>query len=123
MTIKTVSRRTGLSADTLRYYEKIGLIGKIRRKSGIRDYDENDIKVIEFIKCMRSVNMPIENLIEYVNLVSKGDETVGERKNMLIKQRENVILKMNEMQSVLERLDYKIKKYETLEAEIHGKPY
>lgn len=123
MTIKTVSRRTGLSADTLRYYEKIGLIGKIRRKSGIRDYDENDIKVIEFIKCMRSVNMPIENLIEYVNLVSKGDETVGERKNMLIKQRENVILKMNEMQSVLERLDYKIKKYETLEAEIHGKSY
>lgn len=123
MTIKTVSRRTGLSADTLRYYEKIGLIGKIRRKSGIRDYDEDDIKVIEFIKCMRSVNMPIENLIEYVNLVSKGDETVGERKNMLIKQRENVILKMNEMQSVLERLDYKIKKYETLEAEIHGKPY
>jgi len=69
MTIKEVSEKYGLSQDTLRYYEKIGLIPRISRNgSGVRDYTEEDCRWIEFIKCMRNAGVQIEALIEYVKL-------------------------------------------------------
>lgn len=69
MTIKEVSKKFGISPDTLRYYERIGLIPKVRRnRRGIRDYIEEDGKWIEFIKCMRDTGIEIEALLEYVIL-------------------------------------------------------
>ena len=77
MKIAEVSERYGLSLDTLRYYERIGLIPPVNRnESGIRDYNEIDLRRVEFIKCMRSAGLPIEVLIEYVGLVQQGDETI-----------------------------------------------
>ena len=80
MTIAEVSRKTGLSADTLRYYERVGLIPAISRTSGgIRDYGETDIRWVEFIKCMRSAGLPVEVLAEYVALFVQGDETAPQQ--------------------------------------------
>ena len=88
MTIAEVSKLVDLSNDTLRYYERIGLIPPVHRnKSGIRDYDEEDIRWVEFIKCMRSAGLPIEALIEYVSLFRQGDDTADARKALLIEQR------------------------------------
>jgi MerR family transcriptional regulator, aldehyde-responsive regulator len=108
-----VSKRYGISEDTLRYYERIGLILPVNRtESGIRDYGEIDLKRVEFIKCMRSAGLPIEVLIEYVGLVQQGDQTIETRKEILKEQREQLVAKMQEMQKTLDLLDYKIRLYE-----------
>lgn len=113
MTITEVSKKYGLSADTLRYYERVGLIPTVNRnKSGIRDYLEEDIRWVEFIKCMRSAGLPIEVLIEYVTLFQKGDETLDARKELLIEQRKQLEEKMEDMKKTIERLDNKIKRYD-----------
>jgi MerR family transcriptional regulator, aldehyde-responsive regulator len=112
MTIAEVSKKFGLSQDTLRYYERIGLVPSISRsKSKIRDYSEEDCRWIEFIKCMRKAGLPIEVLIEYVTLFQKGDETIAARKELLTEQRKLLAEKMDEMKKTLERLDYKIESY------------
>ncbi len=113
MTIAEVSRRYGLSADTLRYYERIGLIPPVPRgKGGIRDYGEESCQWIELMKCMRSAGVQIEALIEYVRLFQQGDETLEARKSLLIAQRERLYAKMDDMRASLERLDEKIDRYE-----------
>ena len=113
MKIAEVSKRYGISSDTLRYYERIGLIPPVNRnKIGIRDYSEIDVKRVEFIKCMRSAGMPIEVLIEYVGLYQQGDRTIEARKDILKEQREKLVAKMKEMQKTLDILDYKIEVYE-----------
>ena len=113
MKIAEVSEQHGISSDTLRYYERIGLIPPVHRKeSGIRDYNELDLRRVEFIKCMRSAGLPIEVLIEYVGLVQQGDKTIETRKEILIEQRELLAARMNEMQKTLDILDHKIEVYE-----------
>jgi DNA-binding transcriptional MerR regulator len=113
MKIAEVSERYGMSSDTLRYYERIGLIQPVNRNvSGIRDYVDVDIRRVEFIKCMRSAGLPIEVLIEYVGLVQQGDRTIEARKEILIKQRELLAVRMKEMQKTLNILDHKIEVYE-----------
>ncbi|MFZ2095548.1 MAG: MerR family transcriptional regulator [Anaerolineales bacterium] len=113
MKIAEVSERYAIPPDTLRYYERIGLIPPVNRnESGIRDYDEIDVKRVEFIKCMRSAGLPIEALIAYVRLVQQGDITIETRKEMLKEQREQLVSRMKEMQKTLDMLDYKIKVYE-----------
>jgi DNA-binding transcriptional MerR regulator len=113
MKIAEVSERYGISSDTLRYYERIGLIPPVNRNgNGIRDYNEMDVKRVEFIKCMRSVGLPIETLNEYVGLVQLGDHTIEARKEILKEQREHLVARMKEMQKSLDILDYKISVYE-----------
>jgi DNA-binding transcriptional MerR regulator len=113
MKIAEVSERYGISSDTLRYYERIGLIQPVNRnESGIRDYNETDMKRVEFIKCMRSAGLPIEVLIEYVGLVQQGDMTIEARKDILKEQREQLVVRMKEMQKTLDILDHKIEVYE-----------
>lgn len=113
MTIAEVSKKYELSADTLRYYERIGLIpGVNRNKNGIRHYTEEDCRWVEFIKCMRSAGLPIEVLIDYVALFQQGDETIEARKVLLTGQRKQLIEKMEDMKKTIERLDYKIERYE-----------
>jgi len=113
MKIAEVSERYGISSDTLRYYERIGLIPPVNRnESGIRDYNELDLRRVEFIKCMRSAGLPIEVLIEYVGLVQQGDGTIKARKEILLEQREQLVTRMKEMQKTLDILDHKIEVYE-----------
>ncbi len=113
MKIAEVSEQYGLSSDTLRYYERIGLIQPVHRtESGIRDYNELDLRRVDFIKCMRSAGLPVEVLIEYVGLVQQGDKTIEARKEILIEQRELLAARMKEMQKTLDILDHKIEVYE-----------
>ena len=113
MTISEVSEKYGLPADTLRYYEKVGLIPPVHRKeSGIRDYTPQDCGWVEFIKCMRGAGLSIETLIEYVALFRRGNRTLQKRKNLLIKERDALAARVTEMQEVLKRLNHKIKVYD-----------
>jgi DNA-binding transcriptional MerR regulator len=113
MRIAEVSEQYGLSTDTLRYYERVGLIPTVNRnESGIRDYNELDLRRVEFIKCMRSAGLPVEVLIDYVALVQEGDKTIEARKDILVEQREQLIARMNEMQKTLDILNHKIEVYE-----------
>lgn len=113
MRIHEVSEQYGLSADTLRYYERIGLIPAVPRNAGgIREYDEASLQWIEFIKCMRGAGLPIDKLITYVKLYQQGDETVIARKQLLIEERDQLLQRIKELQSTLERLNGKIAGYE-----------
>ena len=113
MTIAEVSKKYELSADTLRYYERIGLVPPVpRNKSGIRDYDTESCQWVELMKCMRSAGVKIEALIEYVALFQQGDETIGARKALLIEQRDQLVERMAEMQRSLDRLNDKIERYD-----------
>ena len=115
MTIAEVSKQYNISADTLRYYERIGLIPPVNRnKNGIRDYTDEDCKWVDFIKCMRSAGLPIEALIEYVTLFRQGNSTIEARKEILIEQRDILEEKINFMTATLERLNYKIDNYDTI---------
>lgn len=113
MTITEVSKQFDLTADTLRYYERIGLIPPVpRNRSGIRDYDENSCRWIQLMKCMRKAGVQIEALIEYVALFQKGNETVDARKGLLIEQRNQLIDKMEDIKESLRILNNKIDRYE-----------
>lgn len=115
MRIAEVSKKYDISADTLRYYERIGLLEHVRRnESGIRDYSEADCARIQFIKCMRGANVSIEALIEYMQLFAEGDSTVAARKALLEEQRDLVRERINEMQAGLDRLNYKIENYDSI---------
>ena len=113
MKIAEVSEKFSMSVDTLRYYERVGLIPPVHRNDGgIRDYDELDLRRVDFIKCKRGAGLPVEVLIEYMGLVQQGDSTIEARKEILIEQRDLVAARLEEMQKTLERLNYKIDVYE-----------
>jgi DNA-binding transcriptional MerR regulator len=113
MKIAEVSEQYEISADTLRYYERIGLLPPVTRtESGIREFSEADVNRVKFVKCMRSAGLPIEVLIEYMGLVQQGDKTSETRKEILKEQRELLAARMQEMQKTLDLLDHKIAVYE-----------
>ncbi len=113
MKIAEVSEHYGISTDTLRYYERVGLIPPVTRNgSGIRDYNDLDIRRVEFIKCMRSAGLPIEVLIEYMELVQRGDSTIETRREILQEQRDLLAARIEEMQKTLDLLNHKIQVYE-----------
>ena len=115
MNIKKVSEQTGISADTIRYYERIGLLPRVtRNKSGIRDFSERDIATLEFVRCFRRAGMGVESLIEYMSLVEEGDGTEEARLSLLEEQREKLIARIDELQSARERMDYKINNYRNI---------
>lgn len=113
MTIAEVAKKYGLTADTLRYYERVGLLPDVRRTpGGVRDYSEEDCRWVEYIKCMRSAGISVETLIEYVKLFYQGAETIAARKKLLLEQRKQIVARINELNDVLAKLDWKLDGYE-----------
>ena len=113
MTIAEVSKKYDISSDTLRYYERVGLITSVSRtKSGFRDYDEESCRWVQFAKCMRSAGIQIEALIEYVALFQQGDVTRDARKQILLEQRSLLKARMDELRQTLDYLDVKIEHYD-----------
>lgn len=113
MTIKEVSEKYGISQDTLRYYERIKMIPKVTRtKSGIRDYQKEDLRWVELAICMRSAGLPIEVMIEYVELFQQGDETIPARLELLYAQMQILNEQKNQIEETMKRLSYKIEHYE-----------
>ena len=113
MTIKEVCEKFNLSPDTLRYYERAGVIPEVRRtKGGIRDYSQDDVNWVENAVCMRGAGVPIEMLIEYVRLFQMGDETIEARRDLLLEVRSGIQKKLDQYQETMNRLNYKISRYE-----------
>lgn len=115
MTIAEVSKKYGMTPDTLRYYERIGLLPPVnRKKNGIREFTEEDCKTVDFVKCMRSAGIEVEALTEYMSLLQQGDHTAGARKQILARQRDKLQERIIEEQKILDRLNYKIDNYEKI---------
>ena len=102
MQIAEVAKRYGISVDTIRYYERIGLVPHVTRlPNGIRDFAEYDCGWVEFIRCMRESGVQIEALVEYVALFQEGEHTAAARLEILVEQREKLAAKLEEMREVL----------------------
>ena len=87
MTIKEVSEKYNISQNTLRYYERVGMIPTVHRTpGGIRDYQKEDLGWVELALCMRSAGLPVEVMSQYVKLVQQGDSTIPARLLLLLEQ-------------------------------------
>lgn len=113
MTIKEISAKYGVTPDTLRYYEKVGVIPPVHRTAGgIRNYTADDENRLEFTLCMRSAGLPIEVMIEYFKLFAEGDSTIPERLQLLKDQKVALLEQKEKIETMLHRLNYKIGRYE-----------
>ena len=109
MTIKEVSQKYNISSDTLRYYERVGLIPPVpRTEGGIRNYGPSDLNWVELTICMRSAGVPVEALIEYNRLYQMGDSTFAARRDLLQEQLEELEAKKAQLEKNMARLQYKI---------------
>ena len=112
MNIKSASDLLGISADTIRYYERVGLVPPITRTAtGIRDFQDQDIEALEFIKCFRSAGVSVDSLVDYMSLYQKGDETREERLGILEDEKKKLEERLSQLQTALNRLNLKIKLY------------
>ena len=117
MTIAEAAERSGLSAHTLRYYERIGLIHPVERDSGgHRRYGRDDMEWLALLVKLRTTGMPIRQLVEYAEMVRAGPQTVTRRREMLERHREAVREQMGALEETLAVLDFKIEMYEQIES-------
>ena len=113
MTIKEVCEKYDITPDTMRYYERVGVIPEVHRtKGGIRDYTGEDIKWVENAVCMRSAGVPVEMLIEYVKLFREGDSTFQARRDLLAEARSAVQAQLDKYQATMDKINYKISRYD-----------
>jgi len=115
LTIRDVTRATGLSAHTLRYYERIGLIHPIEREENTRRcYSADDLGWIDFLLKLRATGMSIRDMQKYAELQRRGDATLPERVEMLKSLRDKVEARMNELNEHLKLIHYKIEIYQNI---------
>lgn len=113
ITIKDVSKKYNITPDTLRYYERVGMIPPVTRtSSGVRNYQDSDLSWVELAKCMRGAGLSIEAMIKYVELYQQGDDTFQARLDLLIEQRHLLLEQRKQMDTAIDRLNYKISRYE-----------
>lgn len=113
VTIKEVSEKYGVSQDTLRYYERVGMIPEVTRTAGgIRNYTQEDLGWLELALCMRSAGLPVNVLVEYLRLYRQGDSTIPQRLELLTAQRRELLEMKSNIEQTISRLDYKISVYE-----------
>ncbi len=107
--IQDVSKKTGLSAHTLRYYEKEGLLSHVDRSpGGFRQYNDEDMEALGLICCLKNTGMSLQEITRFVNLTHEGDQTLRERVELLRDHRQNVITRIEEMQKYLEKVTWKL---------------
>ena len=116
-TIAEAARRTGYDAETLRYYEREGLLRGIGRKGGRRVYTEENLLAINLITCLKKTGMPLKSIHAYMTLAAKGEKTVAKRLAIMRRQQESVVRQLDEMKSFKEHIDFKVWYYETAERE------
>lgn len=113
MNISAASKETNVSADTIRYYERIGLIPPVlRNENGVRNFTDEDIRWILFSRQMRNAGLSIEALIDYLNLFRIGDQTIPARIELLKEQEIVLQERIDVMQQALKRLHFKIENYD-----------
>lgn len=120
MTIKEVTEITGLAASTLRYYEKEGLLPHVKRDGGgKRIYDEEDLSWVQFVTALRATGMPVVQIQKYVYLYKEGDDTIAERKSMMLEHKKDIERSMKELYFNLDKINYKLALYDVMETQIH----
>jgi DNA-binding transcriptional MerR regulator len=120
--IAEAAHRSGLSIDTLRYYERIQLIDPPARDSGgRRAYSDEDLAWLGFLTKLRTTGMPIRMMREYARLRHQGSATFTRRKQILVEQRAEVLDRIAELNGCLEMLNYKIANYEQCERDLDEK--
>ena len=112
MTIGEFSVITGISAYTLRYYEKKGLLRVNRDSGGRRDYSEDDIEWVKFIQRLKDTGMLLQDIKHYSDLRYQGDDTMAERMKLLIQHRKSVVEEKRKWEEYLRNLDVKIGIYQ-----------
>jgi DNA-binding transcriptional MerR regulator len=117
ITIAAAAERSGLSAHTLRYYERIGLIHPVGRgQNGHRRYGRDDIEWLEFLIKLRTTDMPIRQMVEYAELVREGPQTAARRRAMLKAHREALRERIAELEETAAVIDRKIETYTEMES-------
>jgi DNA-binding transcriptional MerR regulator len=106
-TISEAAEKTGLPPSTIRYYDKEGLLPNIKRKNGIRVFEDMDLRLMGLLTCLKNTGMPIKRIRDYVELTSKGDDTLQERYGIIKAQRKFVLDQIEQLQYYLEELDFK----------------
>lgn len=107
--IQEVSKKTGLSTHTLRYYEKEGLItGVERSRGGFRQYADEDLEALGLVCCLKNTGMSLQEILRFVQLTRSGDHTLKERVSLLQEHRENVLKRIAEMQKHLDKVTWKL---------------
>ena len=106
-TISEAAPKTGLPPSTIRYYDKEGLLPNIKRKNGIRVFEDMDLRLMGLLTCLKNTGMPIKRIRDYVELTSKGDDTLRERYEIIKAQRQFVLDQIEQLQYYLEELDFK----------------
>ena len=106
-TISEAAQKTGLPPSTIRYYDKEGLLPNIKRKNGIRVFEDMDLRLMGLLTCLKNTGMPIKRIRDYVELTSKGDDTLLERYEIIKSQRQFVLDQIEQLQYYLEELDFK----------------
>jgi len=107
-TIQEVCKKTGLTAHTLRYYEKEKLLPSVGRSAGgFRQYSDEDLESLAMICCLKNTGMSVQNIGRFMELTREGDQTLRERCEMLKKHRETVLERLEEMQRYLDKVTWK----------------
>ncbi|MBR4577165.1 MAG: MerR family transcriptional regulator [Clostridia bacterium] len=110
--IQEVSRRTGLSTHTLRFYEKEGLLTGVERSvGGFRQYSDEDLETLGLVCCLKNTGMSLREILQFVQLTREGEHTLKERVALLQEHRENVIRRISEMQKHLDKVTWKLNYY------------
>lgn len=116
-TVGEMAKMLGVSASTLRYYDKEGLLPFVERSSGgIRMFRDSDIEWLQLIGCMKKAGMSIKDIKQYIEMALQGDETIGLRLDMFRRQREALKAQMEELRHAMEMVEYKCWYYETAKA-------
>lgn len=115
-TIKEVSQLMGISAYTLRYYEKIGLLTFVHRdRNGARQFNKHDLLTLNTIYRLKETGMPLAQIKHYLKLIDQGIDSVSERKKLMAQQKQNVERQIKDLQTALITINAKLKYYQTAE--------
>lgn len=113
MPIAEAAAQTGYSAETLRFYEREGLLPGIRREGGKRRYSPSDLRIIRLVDCLKKTGMPLREIRRYISLIPKGDRSLPERLAMMRRQQEAIGKQLDELQAFAEHIAFKVWFYET----------
>ena len=106
-TISEAAEKTGLPPSTIRFYDKEGLLPNIKRKNGIRVFEDMDLRLMGLLTCLKNTGMPIKRIRDYVELTTQGDASLQKRYEIIKEQRQFVLDQIEQLQYYLEELDFK----------------
>jgi DNA-binding transcriptional MerR regulator len=120
-TINEVASICDVTAHTLRFYDKEGLLPFVGRNgAGNRVFSEQDVGVVKFICCLKNTGMPIKEIKRYIEMAMAGEDTVETRRDMILEQRKEVLRQIDELKKSLNILDLKVASYDSYKFGIHG---